>query len=293
MTVCDSFEGVTTVPGWNYDGALGGGPGGGGPISSDACSNGYATLGYIPDYLAGMCVDSGFQAPNLSGADGWFGFTLDTKYSQAGIDNASRARNALGNLNLSGCGDVLNKALAGTGYTAGDIGSFAMNVKIQDGSSAGGEIGNYFTSNTYAGVMAATISNVPKTVFVRSDIWGDTNGTWGGLFEATLVMPAFQGKKQGHLRATPFSPCSTKYCTPWDQATALWLQPWGFRTIPAIQRLLRGRCRKIAHNDKVFHEDYPAPHWDSDGHFSCRIAVKTIGHNSIPHRGSKGESPRL
>jgi len=61
MTVCASFEGLAPVPGWNYDGAAG--VGGGGSIASDACSNGYATLGYLPDYLAAMCVDGGFQPP--------------------------------------------------------------------------------------------------------------------------------------------------------------------------------------------------------------------------------------
>lgn len=53
ITVTASGGSVTTVPGWNPAGLLGGG--GGGTMGSDACANGFATLGYIPDYLA-ACV---------------------------------------------------------------------------------------------------------------------------------------------------------------------------------------------------------------------------------------------
>jgi RHS repeat-associated protein len=59
---CTTGYGVgDQVPGWNYDGAAG--MSGGEPIAPDACANGYATLGYLPDYLAAMCVDGGFVPP--------------------------------------------------------------------------------------------------------------------------------------------------------------------------------------------------------------------------------------
>lgn len=122
----------------------------------------------------------------------WGSLTLDTKFPQAGVDNGKAALKALGGLDLSKCAGDLNKILAKTGKTAADVGAAIQGATIADGSSAGGQAGQDFGSK--AAVMAAVYAYSPTTIFIRSDVWQDTYGTWGGWFNATLAIPAYENK---------------------------------------------------------------------------------------------------